>query len=74
MSFASSQAYTTDQLIKNASKLEGNVVLITGAGTLKGFGGQFALAAARCGAKVVVSDINEEGLVQVVKQIEMSGG
>ncbi|GAA5884483.1 hypothetical protein JCM6882_005269 [Rhodosporidiobolus microsporus] len=66
--------FRTDALFKDAAKLKGKVVLITGAGNLLGFGGQLALKAASYGAKVVVSDLREEGVLSVVKEIEMRGG
>ncbi|GAA6037964.1 hypothetical protein JCM8097_009512 [Rhodosporidiobolus ruineniae] len=67
-------ALSSDELLKDAQKLKGKVVLITGAGTFDGFGGQMALAAAKYGAKVVVSDLNEEGVWDVVREITDRGG
>jgi cyclopentanol dehydrogenase len=60
-------------------RLEGKVALITGAATgvegeLMGFGGAAARLFAREGAKVVLSDINEEGGLKTAEQIREAGG
>lgn len=52
--------------------LQGKVALVTGASS--GIGRSVALAYAREGAKVAVSDINEKGGQETVKQIEAAGG
>jgi NAD(P)-dependent dehydrogenase (short-subunit alcohol dehydrogenase family) len=52
--------------------LEGKIALVTGAGS--GIGRATALAYASNGAKVVVSDMNEEGGVETVNMISKSGG
>lgn len=54
------------------SKLENKVAIITGAGS--GIGKATALLFAKEGAKVVVSDINEEGGNKVVEEIKSAGG
>lgn len=53
-------------------KLEGKVAIITGAGS--GIGKATALLFSNEGAKVVVSDINEEHGAQVVNEIKNNGG
>jgi NAD(P)-dependent dehydrogenase (short-subunit alcohol dehydrogenase family) len=55
-----------------AGMLEGKVGLVTGAGS--GIGRETALAMAREGAKVVVSDVVDEGGAQTVSMIEAAGG
>jgi 3-oxoacyl-[acyl-carrier protein] reductase len=53
-------------------QLEGNVALITGAGS--GIGRAIALAFAREGAMIAVNDIREEAAQQVVDEIAAAGG
>ena len=53
-------------------KLEGRVVIITGAGS--GIGAAAALAMAREGARVLVADINETAAKSTVEQVEKAGG
>jgi NAD(P)-dependent dehydrogenase (short-subunit alcohol dehydrogenase family) len=50
------------------------VVIVTGSGSPKGIGRTIALAFAKQGAKVVVADMNEEGIQGTVKEIEGAGG
>src|SRR5689334_9729173 len=52
--------------------LEGKAALVTGAGS--GIGRATSLELARSGARVVVSDVNEEGGRQTVDAIETVGG
>ncbi|MGN6568355.1 MAG: glucose 1-dehydrogenase [Flavipsychrobacter sp.] len=52
--------------------LSGKVALVTGAGS--GIGEATALLFAACGAKVVVSDVNEQGGNKTVEQIKQKGG
>jgi NAD(P)-dependent dehydrogenase (short-subunit alcohol dehydrogenase family) len=52
--------------------LEGKTALITGAGS--GIGRATSLEMARGGARIVVSDVNEEGGRQTVDAIETAGG
>jgi NAD(P)-dependent dehydrogenase (short-subunit alcohol dehydrogenase family) len=54
------------------SLLEGKIALVTGAGS--GIGRATSLEMARGGAKVVVSDVDEEGGRQTVDAIEKDGG
>ena len=53
-------------------KLEGRVAVVTGGGS--GIGAAAALAFAREGARVVVTDANEAGAKVVLEQIEKAGG
>jgi NAD(P)-dependent dehydrogenase (short-subunit alcohol dehydrogenase family) len=55
-----------------AEKLDGKVALVTGGGS--GIGKASALALAREGAKVVVSDINVDGGQATVRAIDSAGG
>ena len=50
------------------------VVVVTGSGSPKGIGKAIAMAFAQQGAKVVVADMNEEGIKSTVQDIEKSGG
>lgn len=50
----------------------GKIVLVTGAAS--GIGRAFALACARRGAKMVITDINEKGLAETAGEIEKRGG
>ncbi|GAA5868707.1 hypothetical protein JCM8547_003790 [Rhodosporidiobolus lusitaniae] len=68
------RAYSAEELLAEGEKLRDKVVLVTGAGSLQGFGGQVALKAASYGAKVVVSDVREDAAVKVQKEIEKMGG
>ena len=53
-------------------KLEGRVAVVTGGGS--GIGAAAALAFAREGARVMVTDVNEAGAKATVEQIEKTGG
>ncbi|MDP6343423.1 MAG: SDR family oxidoreductase [Alphaproteobacteria bacterium] len=53
-------------------QLTGRIALVTGAGS--GIGQHIALGFAAAGAKVVVNDINAEGVAQTVDAIEAQGG
>lgn len=50
------------------------VVVVTGSGSPKGIGKAIAMEFAQQGAKVVVADMNEEGIKSVVQEIEKLGG
>jgi len=54
------------------SLLRGKVAIVTGA--RRGMGRSHALTLARAGAKVVVSDINQEDCEKVVAEIKKLGG
>lgn len=53
-------------------KLEGKVALVTGSAS--GIGKAIAILFAKEGASVVISDFNENGALEVVKEIEANGG
>lgn len=52
----------------------GQVVIVTGAGSPKGIGRTIAQTFARQGAAVVLTDINQEGVAANAKEIEALGG
>ena len=52
----------------------GQVVIVTGAGSPKGIGRTIAQTFARQGATVVLTDINQEGVATNAKEIENLGG
>jgi 3-oxoacyl-[acyl-carrier protein] reductase len=60
------------KLTKLSRSIEGRVVLITGAGS--GMGRATAHVFAEAGAKVVVTDLNEENVNQVCSEIKSSNG
>lgn len=51
------------------NRFEGKVALVTGAGSRRGIGRATALALAREGAKVAITDIVPEGVTQVVAEL-----
>ncbi|HLR59476.1 MAG TPA: SDR family oxidoreductase [Pseudogracilibacillus sp.] len=53
-------------------KLEGKVAVITGSAS--GIGKEIAKLFAKEGASVIISDLNEEGALEVVKEIKDNGG
>ncbi|MFA7555794.1 MAG: SDR family NAD(P)-dependent oxidoreductase [Spongiibacteraceae bacterium] len=56
------------------ARLENKVALITGAASNPGLGRSIALAFAREGAKLMITDINEAGLAATARDIEALGG
>jgi len=50
------------------------VIVVTGSGSKKGIGRAIARAFAKQGGKVVIADINEEGIRETVSEIEAEGG
>ena len=55
-------------------EFDGQVVLVTGSGSPKGIGKTIAKTFAKLNASVVIADMNEEGVKNVVKEIEDEGG
>lgn len=53
--------------------LQGKVAVVTGAGANGGIGHAIALGFARCGAQLVIADINEAGLAQTEDEITALG-
>ena len=65
--------------MRQGGRLDGKVALITGAasgvhGELMGFGGATARLFTREGAKVVLTDINDEGGRKTAEEIRAGGG
>ncbi len=56
------------------SRLEGKVAIITGAASRPGLGSATAIRFAREGAKLVLTDINEEELKGTVEEVKKAGG
>ncbi|GAA5829446.1 hypothetical protein JCM11251_005055 [Rhodosporidiobolus azoricus] len=61
-----------DEALAYGENLEGKVVVVTGAAS--GFGKQYAIVAAKNGAKLVLSDLRKEAVMEVVKEIKAAGG
>lgn len=55
-------------------RLDDQVAIITGSGSPKGIGKEIALTFAEQGAKLVIADLNKEGVDEVVNEIENKGG
>jgi 3-oxoacyl-[acyl-carrier protein] reductase len=55
-------------------RLDDQVAIITGSGSPKGIGKEIALTFAKQGAKLVIADLNKEGVDEVVNEIENQGG
>lgn len=53
---------------------EGQVVLVTGSGSLKGIGKTIAKTFAKQKAKLVIADMNEQGVKDTVAEIKAEGG
>ncbi|KAK4050937.1 hypothetical protein OIO90_004913 [Microbotryomycetes sp. JL221] len=66
------QALTTQECLRHASKLKDKVIVVTGAGS--GFGRLFATTAGSHGAKLVLSDVNEDTVNKVVEEVKEAGG
>jgi len=56
----------------NAQELRGQIILITGGGS--GLGRMMSKMFGKLGAKIVIWDINEEGINKVVKEVKEQGG
>ncbi|PTI69145.1 SDR family NAD(P)-dependent oxidoreductase [Staphylococcus succinus] len=55
-------------------RLDNQVAIITGSGSPKGIGREIALTLAKQGAKLVIADLNKEGIDAVVSEIKSLGG
>lgn len=55
-------------------KLTDKVAIVTGCGSPRGIGRDIALTLSSQGAKIVVADVNEEGIAGTVKDIQENGG
>ncbi|WOO76491.1 putative oxidoreductase [Vanrija pseudolonga] len=65
-------ALTTEECYAHASRFNGRVALITGAGS--GFGRALALKFTALGAKVILGDVDAKGLAETVRLVEASAG
>ena len=54
--------------------LEGKIAIVTGAGSPIGIGHAITLGLVRAGAKVVLTDINQEWLDQTINEVREIGG
>lgn len=70
--FKNMPAVSTQDCFKHADRLNGRVVLITGAAS--GFGRACASTFAKHGAKLVLGDVDKKGLEVVKKEVEQAGG
>src|SRR5258706_15462192 len=71
---ARSQGHPAAVLV-NRNRFEGKVALVTGAGSPRGIGRATALALAREGAKVTITDIVADNVERVVSEVkEISQG
>ncbi|GAA5884424.1 hypothetical protein JCM6882_005246 [Rhodosporidiobolus microsporus] len=61
-----------DEALSDGEKLRDKVVVVTGAAS--GFGKAYALAAAKFGAKIVLSDLKKDAMMAVVDEITAAGG
>ena len=59
-------------MTKNSPAFHGKLLVITGGGS--GIGRETALAFARCGVEVVLSDINLDAAIQTAAMIDDAGG
>lgn len=64
-------AISTEECFKNADRLKGRVILITGAAS--GFGRACASTFAKHGAKLVLGDVDKKGLEVVKREVEQNG-
>ncbi|GAA5884419.1 hypothetical protein JCM6882_005245 [Rhodosporidiobolus microsporus] len=69
---ASAVPLNVDEALAYGENLRGKVVVVTGAAS--GFGKQYALVAARNGAKLVLSDLRKDAVLEVVDEIKAAGG
>lgn len=58
----------------NAFRLDGQVALITGAGSERGIGREIGLAYAAAGASVGLADVDEDGVRAAARAVQAAGG
>ncbi|GAA6037208.1 hypothetical protein JCM8097_008621 [Rhodosporidiobolus ruineniae] len=63
---------SVDDALSHGAGLRGKVVVVTGSGA--GFGASYARTVAKFGAKLVLSDRNEGGVLAVAEEIKAAGG
>lgn len=65
-------AVSNEECYKNANRLKGRVVLITGAAS--GFGRACSVQFAKLGAKLVLGDVDDKGLQETVRLVKAEKG